>query len=249
MDNKEIEQQKAELDAVRALRNWCIEFATGKSHPYSEYEDIRGRLLTYHPRVAVFLPDWLLDCTYGSNFWAHIKRFNGYAGRKSFLNKEFDKIENGIKLGFTLNVETSLLPKLDSLSNTQILHYWKKCIERKNNDPEGVITASRAMVETTLKHILDERGVEYKKDDIMTLYKLVAKELNLSPSGHSEEIVKKILSGCISIIDGISAFRNEFSDAHGKSITHKVPLDVHSDFILNISGGLSLFLLELSNKD
>lgn len=34
-------------------------------------------------------------------------------------------------------------------------------LERKENDPEGAIIISRTLVESVLKHILDERNIDY----------------------------------------------------------------------------------------
>lgn len=49
-------------------------------------------------------------------------------------------------------------------------------------------------MESTLKWILDDLGISYdEKDKLRVLYKKLAKELNLSPDQHGEEIFRKIL--------------------------------------------------------
>ena len=64
------------------------------------------------------------------------------------------------------------------------------------------------------KHILDAAGVTYDDSaDLPKLYALTAKQLNLSPSQHTEQLFKQILGGCQTIVEGLGAMRNRHSDA------------------------------------
>lgn len=74
----------------------------------------------------------------------------------------------------------------------------------------------------SVMRILDERKVAYESDsDLPSLYKTVAKALNLAPSQHSETIFKQILGGCTVVVEGLGALRNRLSDAHGQG---KMPI-------------------------
>lgn len=87
------------------------------------------------------------------------------------------------------------------------------------DDPEGAITSSRTLIETTCKYILDELKITYKDDiELPKLYKLTAENLNLAPDQHTEQIFKQILGGCQSVVDGLGALRNKLSDSHGKKL-------------------------------
>jgi hypothetical protein len=96
------------------------------------------------------------------------------------------------------------------------------------------------------KHILESKKIEYNKtsSDLTDLYKLVAKELNLAPEQHQEQIFKQILGGCSSIIGGLSAVRNKLGDAHGKGKNAQKPKARHAEFSINLSGAMAIFLIQ-----
>lgn len=39
---------------------------------------------------------------------------------------------------------------------------WRQALDKIHSDPEGAITATRTLLESTCKHICDERGVPYE---------------------------------------------------------------------------------------
>ena len=123
-------------------------------------------------------------------------------------------------------------------------------MDRKDSDSEGAITASRTLIESVCKAILDEQGIKYDDgDDLPSLYKQTSQSLNLSPSQHTEQIFKQILTGCISTITGLGALRNKVSDAHGKGKVYSKPSPRHAESMVNLSGALSSFLIQTLKKD
>lgn len=74
-------------------------------------------------------------------------------------------------------------------------------IARRTVDPEGAITIARTLLETVCKRILDERQIPYTDaEDLPKLYGMAAKALNLAPSQHTEEPIKAILGGAMSLV-------------------------------------------------
>jgi hypothetical protein len=121
---------------------------------------------------------------------------------------------------------------------------WLKALERRAEDPEGAITTARTLLETVCKHILDDGGVPYKDDsDLPGLYKMTAKQLNLAPSQHSEEVFRQILGGCTSVVEGLGALRNRLSDAHGKGRLPVRPAARHAELAVNLAGTMATFLV------
>ena len=128
--------------------------------------------------------------------------------------------------------------------NSESVHFaWNKALERKSSDPEGAITVSRTIIESVCKHILDERLIDYNYSNIELpeLYKLTAKELNLSPDQHNEPIFKQILGGCSGIVNGLGTLRNKFGDAHGKGRLPVKPKARHAELAVNLAGSMALF--------
>lgn len=82
--------------------------------------------------------------------------------------------------------------------------------------------------------------IEYK-GNLPKLYKEVSKKLNFEIKDNSLESVKKIVSGLITIIDGISTLRNEASDAHGREINPQKHTGI---LAVNISFTICQFILD-----
>jgi hypothetical protein len=40
---------------------------------------------------------------------------------------------------------------------------WRKALDRMASDPEGAITLAKSLLESVLKHILDERNLTYSE--------------------------------------------------------------------------------------
>lgn len=130
------------------------------------------------------------------------------------------------------------------LDTKYIAEAWQKALERRNNDPEGAITAARTLLESVCKHILDESEITYGDNlDLPTLYGLTSKQLNLAPSQHTAEAFKKILGGAYSVIDGLANLRNRLGDAHGQGKRPVKPLPRHAELAVNMAGGMASFLL------
>ena len=120
-----------------------------------------------------------------------------------------------------------------------------KSNERINiGDFEGAITNARTLVENVCIYILDKSGIEYKHEgDLPKLYKKVSQLLNMEPQSYSERLFKEILSGCISVVNGLSNIRNKLGDAHGKSKTgYYTPSKRHAIFAVEVAKAFSEFL-------
>jgi hypothetical protein len=129
--------------------------------------------------------------------------------------------------------------------DTEQVHIaWQKALERRNQDPEAAITMARTLIESVCKHILDEAGISHSdKDDLPKLYHETAKQLNLAPEQHQEEVFKQILGGCKSVIQGLGTLRNQLSDAHGKGKKAIKPSPRHAALAVNLAGSMAAFLV------
>jgi hypothetical protein len=126
---------------------------------------------------------------------------------------------------------------------------WEKCLQRRVTDPEGAITSARSLLESVLKHILDELSESYKSsDDLPSLFRKAAKKLNLSPEQHTEEVFKQILGGVTSVVNGFASLRNRYGDSHGKDKKYVKPSERHAKLAVNIAGALASFILETFEK-
>lgn len=133
---------------------------------------------------------------------------------------------------------------LSALNAAHIHEIWQKALERKTADPEGAITSARTLLESVCKSILDGRAAAYDDaSDLPKLYNLTARELNLAPSQHTEEVFRQILGGCFAVVNGLGTVRNRLSDAHGKGQTPVRPSVRHAELAINLAGAVALFLV------
>ena len=142
---------------------------------------------------------------------------------------------------------TDALSQCDSKINVK--QVWEKALSRRNDDPEGAITAARTLVETVCKYILDEKGKPYTNSDLPKLYRTVAETLELAPSQYSEEAFKTILGGCQAVVNGLGTLRNKVGDAHGQGLNAVRPTPRHATLAVNLAGTMATFLIETLLKE
>ena len=209
------------------------------------YKKLRQELITNN-ELRTLLPDFFSTTRNLGQFWQHVKlKFKSYAERRTYIWSEFSKVLNYLESQKSNTVNESTSKTIEKFNQKYIRSEWIKALERKNDDPEGAITSSRILIETTCKYILDELGIKYEDNiELPKLFKLTATHLNLAPDQHTEQIFKQILGGCQTIVEGLGALRNKLSDSHGKKITQIKPTSRHAELAVNLVGTMTTFLLE-----
>lgn len=245
-----VDKGTKDYDRAQALVNILIDRATGGGDDEAGYQELRSYFLSDNI-LSSCLPSWLVTTRTLSQFWPFIsKQSSTYAGRKEFLWKEFEKILSYCENKNLRNARPEVELALEILDSNSVNLIWKKALARLPDDPEGAITAGKTLIESACKHILDINKIEYSnKTDFKGLYKLVADSLNMSPEQHSEQIFKQILSGCSSVVNGLGALRNKYSDAHGQGMNNIRPSARHARLVVNLAGTMTLFLIETANKN
>ena len=222
-----------------------VSHATGGSGDGGEYVNLRHELMAI-PRISKLLPRFVQTCRSLSEFWSFIKpKLSTYAERREYLRNEFDAVLTMLETESRTPSDAPITATVKSVNSAYIQEVWHKALERRATDPEGAITAARTLLESVCKHILDAAGTAYDDNaDLPKLYSLTAKQINLSPSQHTEQLFKQILGGCQTVVEGIGALRNRHSDAHGKGMAGIKPAARHAELAVNLSGTMATFLLQ-----
>ena len=233
------------ISSVELLKAMLISRATGGLGDDKDYKRLR-RELTAFPRIEKMLPQCVRVCRDLSEFWGFIKpKFNSYADRREYLRVEFDPLLTKLETEFRTPSDAAISATVQAVSSAFVQEAWHKALERRSSDPEGAITAARTLLESVCKHILDVADATYDDSgDFPKLYTLTAKQLNLSPSQHTEQLFKQILGGCQTVVEGLGSLRNRHSDAHGKGSSGTKPLPRHAELAVNLSGTMATFLLQ-----
>lgn len=229
-----------DLGLILYWQDAIVSRATGGNLDNRIYIYIRRKLLS-KTSFSKYLPKWIESNRTVDQFWLFIKnRFSTYAERREFLWNELSDL-----IGYLESKKGTHFLESIVFDEAFINEKWIKATQKKEIDPEGSITAARTLIESVLKHILDEQEIDYNDAaELPELYKEVAKSLNLAPEQHQEQIFKQILGGVSSIVSGLGALRNKLGDAHGKSKRSIKPSERHSELAVNLSGAVSVFLFK-----
>ena len=151
-------------------------------------------------------------------------------------------IAKDLELLFADVIETEITEKLSSEFVGQQV---AKCRQKMNSsDYDGAITNARTLIEEILLRI-EERleGTRQPYDgNLMTLYKRVAKQINLYPDdSKTGNSFNEILRGFLSIINGFAGISNSIADRHATA-TH--PRRHHAKIAVNSAMILADFLLD-----
>ena len=135
--------------------------------------------------------------------------------------------------------------KLVQIDFAFIQEQIEKCKNKINiKDFNGAVTNSRALVESICFYILESKGIIYEDSgDLINLFKVVRKSLKMNPEDYENANLKQIISGTISIINGIAGIRNSASDAHGTSPSRHYKIsERHAILCVNLSKSVSEYL-------
>ena len=134
--------------------------------------------------------------------------------------------------------------QISQLKEIEYRRAWLKAINRVNINPSASITAARTMLETVFKTIIKERG--YLPDTSGNLGKLLKQTeliLNFNNANFSSE--HQILSGFISIINGVSSVSNNAGDRHGTVMGKELDDPLIANLIINSVGTICITFIEL----
>jgi hypothetical protein len=238
---------EARYERVLAFQNYVIDYVAGGTMPREIYETLRRELIS-DPHIAHLVPDFIRSNRDIGALWEYAKSIAPkWAPRRQHVREAFAPLLDHLeKRGSP--AEGLISETLSSFDPDGVHGGWDKALKRAEGDPEGAITAARALLESVCKHILDDEaapGTGYGPgDDLPKLYRLASEKLNLAPSQHSEEAFKRILGGATSVVEGLGSLRNKVGDAHGKGKRPVKPQARHAHLSVNMAGAMALFLVQ-----
>lgn len=140
--------------------------------------------------------------------------------------------------------QTSLTAELEMSESEAVRDSLSKALNNVSSDPAGSITAARSLMEAACRHVLAEFGVT---DDghgkLPKLYKDAAARLGLASTNELNDALRRLLGGCVSVVEGLAEFRNLLGDSHGKGPSSLRPARRHAALAVSLAGGMAAFLL------
>ncbi|WP_254843911.1 abortive infection family protein [Virgibacillus dokdonensis] len=242
----------SDFEKAEYLQRLLINMSTNDGPTDNDHYVELRRYFLKDTKIKELLPSYVREYRDLQQFWQFIKHeLPTYAERRQLIWNDFNKLLNYLEDQEDVPLIESIDENLRIFNSEHIFNYWNKALERKENDPEGAITISRTLVESVLKHILDERNIDYSSNaSLHEIYRLVAEDLKLSPEQHDVKIFKKILGGCSSIVNGLGNLRNIHGDAHGKGkVQYYRPSTRHAELAVNLAGSMALFLMQTHQEN
>ncbi len=160
MSTNFLNQCSSDFERAKMLQDTMIAIATGSSggeDDASVYMQFRHYFVA-NIKTKELLPDFVRTSRDVHQFWTFIKtKFSTYKERKEFIWQEFSKILEALENRSNLPIEKNVSMLLKNFDEKTVHVAWQKALDRRTTDPDGAITAARALLETVCKHILDAK--------------------------------------------------------------------------------------------
>jgi len=122
---------------------------------------------------------------------------------------------------------------------------FNRALANVNSEPREAVSAACNILESMFKVYITDEGLELpKKQDLQNVWKVVRNDLGFDPSSVEDDDLKKILSGILSVVDGIGAFRTHASSAHGQGRKLYIIKPRHARLAIHSAHTLAMFVLE-----
>ena len=122
---------------------------------------------------------------------------------------------------------------------------FQRAIDNVESDPAAGITAASSMIESLCIVYIEDEDLEMpSKQIIKNLWKVVRKHIGLDPGLIEDQDISRILSGCISVVDGIGALRTHTGTVHGRGRKRYKLEPRHARLAIHAAHTLVIFVIE-----
>ncbi len=122
---------------------------------------------------------------------------------------------------------------------------FNRALTNVESNPREAVSAASNILESLCKAYIEDEGLDMpSKQDLQPLWTVVRKDLGFDPSKVEDLDLQKILSGLISLVDGIGALRTHASSAHGAGKRSYKLEARHARLAVHAAHTATLFVLE-----
>ena len=122
---------------------------------------------------------------------------------------------------------------------------FNRALANVNSEPREAVSAACNILESIFKTYIADEDLEMpQKQDLQNVWKVVRSDLGFEPGLLQDDDLKRILSGVLSVVDGIGAFRTHASSAHGEGRKVYNLKPRHARLAINSAHTIALFVLE-----
>jgi len=236
------------IEQAKTLETLLLAACQGDRGENGLYELLRSKFMN-DPALRSLLPEFIRTCRSLDHVWTSLRTISvHWAPRRKHIHDAMTPLFNHLEGTNRAPIDAVAADTLQRFDATSVHAVWEKALGRRHSDPDGAITSARTLLETVCKRILDEAKEAYsERDDLPSLYRAAALKLNVAPSQHSEEPIKRILGGVTSVVEGLGSLRNKIGDAHGQGGRPVRPSARHAQLAVSLAGAMATFLVETWN--
>lgn len=126
---------------------------------------------------------------------------------------------------------------------------FDRALSNVESNPREAVSAASNILESLCKVYIDDEGIEKPaKQDLKPVWATVRKHLGFDPSLIEDQDLQTILTGLISIVEGIGALRTHASSAHGAGRRAYKLEPRHARLAIHAAHTVALFVLESWEK-
>jgi hypothetical protein len=158
-------------------------------------------------------------------------------------------VKGGIISGNVTTPSRNLHTLIKNFDTDALEMEFERAIENVDKDPREAISAASNIIESICKiYITQENLIPPPKQDLKSVWSVVRKHLGFDPQQLEEKDLQLILSGLISITEGIGALRTHASSAHGSNKKAYKIEPRHARLAIHSAHTISVFILETWQK-
>lgn len=153
---------------------------------------------------------------------------------------------NGGTISGSLTTPTrSLENVIKKLEIPAIDQEFTRALIHVDSSPREAVSAASNILESICKvYIVENKLSMPNKKDLKNLFDVVRKSLNINRDTVEDEDLFRIISGIISVVDGIACLRTHTSSAHGAGIKQYNLKPRHARLAIHAAHTIGLYILE-----
>ncbi|CAN7780979.1 abortive infection family protein [Cupriavidus necator] len=158
-------------------------------------------------------------------------------------------VRGGLIVGALAAPSRTLDSMLRECDFAAVDHEFERALSNVESEPREAVSAASNIIESFCKVYIVDNGLEMPtKQDLKPIWSTVRKHLGFDPSVVVDQDLQTILTGLLSVVEGIGALRTHASSAHGAGKTSYRLEPRHARLAIHAAHTLVLFALETWDK-
>jgi len=223
-------------DVSKPAKIQQVLMSVNKNHP--EPLKVLGKILEKYLEGGILYPN------NKARFDDHIEKIKQILADNSFLY-----IKGGTISGSLTTPTKSLEGIIKKLEIPAIDQEFIRALVHVDSSPREAVSAASNILESICKVYISENNLNMpNKKDLKNLFDVVRKALKINRDNVEDEDLLRIISGIISVVDGIASLRTHTSSAHGAGVRQYNLKPRHARLAIHSAHTIGLYILESWNE-